>query len=120
MPKVSKPANAPAVTPQSPLQFAQQDRPERRDLARCWRQKEPARKLVHLSGIPIVIIAAEASYHAVYDHCTANYLRQAGATTTFVRLEDRGLRGNGHMVMLEKNSLDVAALLRKWIVANIK
>jgi hypothetical protein len=37
-----------------------------------------------------------------------------------VRLEDQGIHGNGHMVMLEKNSLEVAAFLQKWISANIK
>src|SRR5436190_1838633 len=51
----------PAVTPQSPLSFVQQEKPERRDLARCWRQKEPARKLVALGERPIMVLEAEAS-----------------------------------------------------------
>ena len=39
---------------------------------------------------------------------------------TFMRLEDHGIRGNGHMMMLEKNSDEIAALLERWIRANVK
>jgi hypothetical protein len=73
-----------------------------------------------LQGIPILLVTTESSYHAVFDHCTSKYLTQAGVKNTFVRLEEQGIRGNGHMVMLEKNSLEVAAFLQKWISANIK
>jgi hypothetical protein len=66
------------------------------------------------------VVTTESSYHAVFDHCTSKFLTQAGVRNTFVRLEDQGIRGNGHMVMLEKNNLQVAALLQKWIAANIK
>jgi pimeloyl-ACP methyl ester carboxylesterase len=36
----------PAVTPESPLRFVQQEKAEAPDLVKCWRQVEPARKLV--------------------------------------------------------------------------
>lgn len=62
-----------------------------------------------------MILVTEASYHATYDHCTARFLSQAGAPTTFVRLEQRGIHGNGHMVMLEKNNAEVAAVIRDWL-----
>ena len=71
-------------------------------------------------GPPILIVTAEASYHAVYDHCTAKYLTQAGVKNTFIRLETQGIHGNGHMMMLEKNNLEIAALLHKWIREHIK
>ena len=29
------------------------------------------------SGVPILIVTSEASYHAPYDHCTSKYLTQA-------------------------------------------
>src|SRR5205823_6634389 len=35
----------PAITPASPLAFVQQDNADAADLVKCWRQKEPARKL---------------------------------------------------------------------------
>ena len=64
----------------------------------------------------VLVVHAEASYHAAYDHCTAAYLRQGGVSAlSFVRLADVGLKGNGHMLMLEKNSLEIAAVVEKWL-----
>jgi pimeloyl-ACP methyl ester carboxylesterase len=82
----------------------------------CYLQQEPARQLSNLSGVPVLVITAEASYHSSYDHCTVKFLEQAGVGVDHWRLEDFGIRGNGHMMMLEMNSLDVAALLRRWLV----
>ena len=90
------------------------------DLAVCWGQRDPPRRLSHLPGIPILIVTAEASYHAVYDHCTSKYLTRAGVPNTFMRLEEQGVRGNGHMMMLEKNSVDVAAAIQKWLAVRVK
>jgi pimeloyl-ACP methyl ester carboxylesterase len=90
------------------------------DLFVCWMQKAPARQLVNLKNIPTVIVTAEASYHTTYDHCTVKYLHQAGVNTQFIRLEDKGIHGNGHMVMLEKNNLDIAHLLDDWVLQNVK
>lgn len=109
----------PPLKPGEELAFVQQDKPDAPDLVRCWQQAEPARKLPKLAHIPILIVIAEASYHASYDHCTANYLTQAGVRNTMIRLESRGIRGNGHMMMLEKNSDQIAALMLEWIEKTI-
>jgi pimeloyl-ACP methyl ester carboxylesterase len=90
------------------------------DLFTCWMQKAPARQLVNLKSIPIVVVTAEASYHTTYDHCTVKYLNQAGVKAELMRLEDKGIHGNGHMVMLEKNNLDIARLLDDWVVQNVR
>jgi pimeloyl-ACP methyl ester carboxylesterase len=90
------------------------------DLFTCWMQKSPARQLVNLKSIPVMIMAAEASYHASYDHCTAKYLNQAGVKAEFIRLEDKGIHGNGHMVMIEKNNLDIAKVIDDWVQQNVK
>jgi pimeloyl-ACP methyl ester carboxylesterase len=103
------------VSDPSQLEFVQEERPDRSDVVRCRLQTKPARELPRLEGIPVVIIAAEASYHAAYDHCTAKYLEQAGVENTFIRLEEWGIRGNGHMVMLEQNNLRVAQLFHRLI-----
>lgn len=108
----------PAASP-SDLAVEQQTTPDRPDLVCCWQQKAPARRLVNLADIPVVILTGEASYHAVYDHCTAQYLTDAGVSVDFIRLEDRGIYGNGHMLMLEKNSLDIAALVGEWLTASV-
>jgi pimeloyl-ACP methyl ester carboxylesterase len=87
---------------------------------RCWLQAGPARQLPNLRGIPILIVTSEASYHAPYDHCTSQFLRQAGVAHDFVRLIDVGIRGNGHMMMLEKNNLEIARFLQEWVEKKIK
>ena len=90
------------------------------DLFVCWMQKAPARQLINLKNIPVMIMAAEASYHQAYDHCTAKYLNQAGVKTEYIRLQDKGVHGNGHMVMIEKNNLEVAHVVDDWVVKNVK
>lgn len=85
-------------------------------LITCTRQKGTPRKLVALSKTPVMLAVSEASYHAPYDHCTAAYLAQAGVPVDFVRLQDHGLKGNGHMMMIEKNNLEVAGFVHGWLV----
>ena len=71
-------------------------------------------------NIPVMVMAAEASYHQAYDHCTAKYLNQAGVKTEYIRLQDKGIYGNGHMVMIEKNNLDIARLVDGWLQTNLR
>jgi pimeloyl-ACP methyl ester carboxylesterase len=97
------------------LEFVRQDRPDKPEYARCWMQKEPARKLPNVAKVPTVIVVSEASYHAGYDHCTAAYLTQAGVRNAFIRLADYGIRGNGHMMMIEKNNREIAAAIAGWL-----
>lgn len=103
------------VTESSQLSFVQQDKADAPDLVKCWRQREPAKQLTNLKSIPVLIVTSEASYHAPYDHCTSQYLTQAGVKHTFVRLADRGIKGNGHMMMLEKNNQEIAAVMADWL-----
>jgi pimeloyl-ACP methyl ester carboxylesterase len=110
---------SPPATQPGDLKTVRQETADGADLVRCFMQAEPARQLPRLRGIPILVATTEASYHAVYDHCTVKYLTQAGVPNTWIRLEQEGIRGNGHMVMLEQNSLAVAALLQKWMHNNI-
>ena len=105
----------PAVTPDSPLQFAQQEKPDRPDLSRCWLQKEPARKLPLVGERPVLLIEAEASFYAGYNHCNVGYLRQAGVPVEFIKLADLGIKGNGHMMMMEKNSDEIAKVIADWL-----
>jgi pimeloyl-ACP methyl ester carboxylesterase len=109
----------PAVTPQSPVAFVRQDKAEAPDLAKCWRQKEPARKLVAVGDRPILYLATEASFYAPYNNCTVGYLKQAGVAVSFVKLADIGLRGNGHMMMMEKNSDAIAQVIIEWLAKNV-
>ena len=40
--------------------------------------------------------------------------------TEYIRLQDKGIRGNGHMVMIEKNNLDIARLVDEWAQKNVR
>ena len=106
---------APPANNTSDLAILRQEKPDAPDLTKCWLQKSPARQLLNLQKIPILIMTAEASYHAPYDHCTVKYLEQAGVHSTWIKLADIGIHGNGHMMMLEKNNLDIAAVISTWL-----
>jgi pimeloyl-ACP methyl ester carboxylesterase len=103
-----------------PLATAIQPATAATDGFNCTIQAEPARKLTNLAKVPVLIETAEASYHAVYDACTALFLRQAGVNVTHLKLGDAGIHGNGHMHFMEKNSDDIAAALYAWIKKTVK
>lgn len=113
-------AYTPPVTEPAQLIKAEEAVADGQNLVKCMLQAEPARKLTNLQNLPVLVFAAEASYHAIYDHCTAKYLKQAGVKADFVRLEDVGIKGNGHMVMIEKNNLDIAAMIAGWLNKNVR
>ena len=82
-------------------------------------QEEPARKLKNLQSIPIAIVTAEASFASPGNPGAVEYLRQAGCKAEELRLVDRGVRGNGHMMMIEKNNRQVLRPILEWIQKNV-
>jgi pimeloyl-ACP methyl ester carboxylesterase len=97
----------PPVTTEAPLEFEQRDSAERENLVACWLQKGTPRKLSNLADVPTLIVTAEASHHAPFDHCTSRYLEQAGVANDFMRpylkcrsisvlVPDRHTVGSGH------------------------
>jgi len=82
---------------------------------RCWLQKAPARQLPNLAKMPVLIVNGEASFHAPFEHCTVKYLEQAGVHPAWISLGTMGVHGNGHMMMLEKNSDEVAGVIAGWL-----
>jgi pimeloyl-ACP methyl ester carboxylesterase len=110
----------PPVTDPKEIEVVRDQKADGPDMFVCWMQKTPARQLVNLKNIPAVVIAGEASYHQLYDHCTAKYLNQAGMKTEWLPLQKAGIRGNGHMVMIEKNNLQIAKVIDDWVKKNVK
>lgn len=86
------------------------------DSRRIWRMAL-VRRLPNLSRVPVLLITAEASYHAMYDHLTAEFLRDAGVPVEHVCLADVGIRGNGHLMAIEKNNQDIQNLIGTWLAA---
>ncbi len=109
----------PPVSDPSELRFELEDTAAGPDLARCWRQVEPARTLPNLANLPVAVISAEASFHTPYDAGTAAFLAQAGVDASYIQLADLGIHGNGHMMMLEKNSDEVAGVIAQWLADRV-
>ncbi len=86
----------------------------------CWLQEEPARQLTNMADMRVLAISGNGTYHRVFDACIPKWLNQAGVETEFVRLEDVGIDGNGHMMMLELNSNEIIAFIHQWIQENIQ
>lgn len=80
-----------------------------------WLQKEPARRLPKLAKVPTAIVTAEASYRSRVDGATSRFLEQAGVSHDHIRLSEHEITGNGHLLMLEPNSSQTAAVLINWI-----
>ena len=101
------------------LQWAREDKAQCEGCTICWKQAEPARRLPNIAQVKIVMITAEASYHAPYDHCTTQFLQQAGVSLDHIYLKDRGITGTGHMLMIEKNSDEIAGVVVEWLGENL-
>lgn len=110
---------SPPIGNASDLHPVLQDQPDQPDLAKCYLQAEPARQLPEIAKVKILMIGSEASYHVPYDHCTSEYLTQAGVKHDFVRMPSVGIHGNGHFMMIEKNSDQIAAYLARWMDKNV-
>jgi hypothetical protein len=110
----------PAITSPSELNVRLEEQSDRPGEVRCWMQVEPARTLVNFKDIRVLSISGNGTYHRVYDPCIPKWLNQAGVRTDFVRLEDVGLTGNGHMMMLEKNSDDIIRFVHGWMEKHLE
>jgi len=88
----------------------------------CVLQTEPVRKLAAngLRNIPILDISGDGGYHRAGDACPPKWINQAGGKAEFVRLEDVNIKGNGHMMMFEKNSDVIIKYIDEWMKKNIK
>jgi pimeloyl-ACP methyl ester carboxylesterase len=110
----------PPVERPEELSFVLQDEPDGPGLARCWFQAEPARRLTNLRDIPVALVSSPASFHTPYDRGTAAFLRQAGVDCTYIQLAEHGIFGNGHSMMEESNSDDIAQLIADWLVDRLQ
>jgi pimeloyl-ACP methyl ester carboxylesterase len=70
-----------------------------------------------LSGRVLVIIGThDAGHPKEHGDRLAAWLRQHGARAHFTYLGDAGIQGNGHMLMLEDNSAEIAAVILSWLL----
>lgn len=64
---------------------------------------------------PIVVVTGEATWMRKDNDQLVRYLNAKGYACSHIRLEEQGVTGNGHMMMSELNSDEVASLLVDWI-----
>jgi hypothetical protein len=46
-----------------------------------------------------------------------NAIKAAGGTVDWINLPEIGIKGNGHMLMQNKNNMEVAEVIQKWVVS---
>jgi pimeloyl-ACP methyl ester carboxylesterase len=68
-----------------------------------------------LTGLPILIVTAEASAFAAASPPTAAFLNACGASAELMDLADHAVRGNGHGLIYEKNSDEALAPVLEWL-----
>jgi pimeloyl-ACP methyl ester carboxylesterase len=103
----------PPLAQAADLRPVRQTEPDGEGLVRGWLPAYAGR-LPNLASVPVAVVTGEASFHAAFDHLTVSFLRRFGVQVAELRLAEHGLPGNGHMLMLEKNSHQVADLLIRW------
>src|SRR5688572_20096717 len=88
-------------------------------IAGYFLQAEPARKLPNLKNTKVVFVTADASFASPGNPGGAAFLKQAGVQAEEIRLGALNIRGNGHMMMVEKNSREVLQPLIDWMNRNV-
>jgi hypothetical protein len=86
----------------------------RRVIDRGRRRRGTARARAR-QKMPVLVRRSGADNHAPYDHCTVKFLRQAGVKLDWIRLAELGIHGNSHVMMLEKNNKEIAAVIAQWL-----
>ena len=74
-----------------------------------------------LRGKPVLIVTGtdDIDHPRDFDGRTAQWLTVAGAKVDYWFLSDKGIAGNGHMMMLESNSDQIVALIAEWLAAKV-
>ncbi|KAL7961941.1 Alpha/Beta hydrolase protein [Trichoderma compactum] len=76
--------------------------------------QESVPQLVQLKQMNHAVLTAEASSHRMFDWATVMFMRQAGVSVDHFDLSQFGVTGNGHLMFLETNSDDIAAMVAGW------
>jgi pimeloyl-ACP methyl ester carboxylesterase len=79
----------------------------------------PFGELSNLRRLPVLVVTADASPSSRIDRGTVDFLLLAGVAAEHLRLEEVGIRGNGHLMMLERNSDEIAGRLIDWLTRTL-
>jgi hypothetical protein len=83
-----------------------------------------ASQIKTLAKVPTLVIFGDnlnGSWLNAYSNCQqyAAAIKAAGGDITFVHLPDIGIRGNSHMMMIDKNNLQVADVITDWVAKHV-
>src|SRR4051812_18468286 len=80
-------------------------------------------KVASIKGSPVLIVYGDnAKEHPRWGKIRqggvdyAGVLKNAGGSVDVVDLPEAGIKGNSHMIMMDKNSDQIAELIQKWLV----
>ena len=82
-------------------------------------QAEPVHKLPNLRNTKVVFVTADSSFASPGNPGGAAFLKQAGVPAEELRLGSLGIKGNGHMMMVEKNNRQVLQPIIDWMTKNV-
>jgi pimeloyl-ACP methyl ester carboxylesterase len=82
-------------------------------------QSEPVHRLPNLKNTKVVFVTADSSFASPGNPGGVAFLKQAGVQAEEIRLGNIGIKGNGHMMMVEKNSRQVLQPIIDWITKNV-
>jgi pimeloyl-ACP methyl ester carboxylesterase len=88
-------------------------------IAGYFMQAEPARRLPNLKNTKVVFVTADSSFASPGNPGGVAFLKQAGVQAEEIRLGALGIKGNGHMMMAEKNNREVLQPLIEWMNRNV-
>lgn len=73
--------------------------------------------LAAFEGLPVMVFTGEfdTDHPKDIDAAVVDWLKQAGAEVEFRWLPDHGIGGNGHMLMMEENSDELADMIIGWV-----
>jgi pimeloyl-ACP methyl ester carboxylesterase len=101
------------------LKPRKQAAPDMPGTIRGWLPEAKGR-LPGLAQVPVAVVTGEASYHSAFEHLVCAFLARFGVAVEHFRLEEHGLPGNGHMIMMERNSREVAGLMMAWLERRLR
>ena len=91
-----------------------------------------AEQIKTLAAVPILVVFGDhrdtptgigirPSWQLSFDSCQelVGRIKEAGGQTQMLDPADRGIRGNSHMIMQDKNNLQIADLILQWIDARV-
>jgi len=92
-----------------------------------------AEQIKDLAAVPILIVFGDhrdnptglptfPTWQARFELCQAliGRVKSAGGQAEMLAPPDRGIRGNSHMIMQDKNNLQIADLILKWIDEHVR